>query len=108
MEVLGLVTRGVRARHLASAFISIKDEWVIHDLKEDNQILMDDMAKLQEGNEKLLETFKDSSRNFEVLARKLDIMRTERVVRVLEKVGQQLPAYEAFLMLKANAGMLLA
>ena len=107
VEVLGLMVRGVRARFLASGFISIRDEWIIHDLKEDNQILMDDMAKLQEGNEKLLDTFKESSRNFEILAKKLDMMRTERVIRVLEKVSEQLPTYEAFLMLKANAGMLI-
>jgi hypothetical protein len=105
METFGLLMRGVIGRNMASAFVSLKDETSLRELKEYNEILMGDLGKLQEGNERLMETFKESTENLEVLSRKLDVMRTDRLVRVLDKVRTELPAFEALLILKMNASI---
>ena len=105
METFGLLMRGVIGRNMASAFVSLKDETLLRELKEYNEILMGDLGKLQDGNERLMETFKESTDNLEVLSRKLDVMRTDRLVRVLDKIRTELPAFEALLILKMNASI---
>jgi len=105
METFGLLMRAVIGRNLTSAFVSMKDETMMRELKEYNEILMEDLGKLQLGNERLMETFKESTENLEVLSKKLDVMRTDRLVRVLDKIRIELPTFEALLMLKINANI---
>jgi uncharacterized membrane protein len=104
METLGLVLRTAFVRNKVAAFVSIRDEAELNEMKECNDLLMGDMANLQEGNKQIMDAFKESTINLEALSRKLDVMRTERVVKVLDKVKMVLPAYEAFLMIKLHAG----
>ena len=105
METLGLLLRTVFVRNKVAAFVSIRDEAELNEMKECNDLLMGDMANLQEGNKQIMEAFKESTYNLEALSRKLDVMRTERVIKVLDKVRTVLPAYEAFLMIKLHAGL---
>jgi hypothetical protein len=104
VEVLGLVLKSIISRNLATTLTRIRSEKTIQELNEDNQLLMADMNQLRDQNKELVDAFVTSSQNFLILEKKLDMMRTERVVRVLEKVREQLPAYEAFLILKIHTG----
>merc|ERR1712113_148370 len=74
----------------------------MRELREDNQILYDDNTNLRQDNKALIENLERTSINFNNLSKQLDQMRIARMVRVIANM-LELPIFEAFDMLKAQA-----